>query len=110
MLKEQHSWIPGGVLHARCSVPVVMGRTVLQQRVVVGGAVLVDLVACQFGKHVTEDLVEPPAQVRAPPFGVFVHAHILPNCHHGRMASADKVKIVVDNALRKVGEYSEKAS
>ena len=28
----------------------------------------------------------------------------------GRMASADKVKIVVDNALRKVGEYSDKAS
>lgn len=26
------------------------------------------------------------------------------------MATADKVKIVVDNALRKVGEYSEKAS
>jgi hypothetical protein len=26
------------------------------------------------------------------------------------MASADKVKIVVDNALRKVGEYSEKAT
>ena len=92
------------------SVPVVMGRAVLQQRVVVGRGVLVDLVARHIGQRVTEHLVEPPTQVRRHPFGLFAHAHILPKCHHVRMASADKVKIVVDNALRKVGEYSEKAS
>jgi hypothetical protein len=94
------------------SAAVVVGRAVAQQGVVVGRGrgVLVALVARDVGQHVTEYLVEPTAQVRGHPFGLFVHPYILPWCHDGRMASADKVKIVVDNALRKVGEYSDKAS
>jgi len=51
-------------------VAIVMGRAVLQQRVVVGRAVLVDFVAGDVGQHVTEDFVDPPSQVGRHPFGL----------------------------------------
>jgi len=56
----------------------VVGRPVLQQRVVVRRAVLVDLVPSDLRQHLTEHLVEPSAHIRRQSFGHFVHAHILP--------------------------------
>jgi hypothetical protein len=60
------------------STTIVVGRPVLQQRVVVRRAVLVDLVPSDFREHLTEHLVESSAHIRRKSFGLFVHPHILP--------------------------------
>jgi hypothetical protein len=56
----------------------VVRRPVLQQRVVVRRAVLVDLVPSDLRQDFTEHLVEPSAHIRRKSFGLFVHPHILP--------------------------------
>ncbi len=60
------------------STAIVVGRPVLQQRVVVRRAVLVDLIPSDFRQHLTEHLVEPSTHIRRQSFGLFVHPHILP--------------------------------
>lgn len=69
-------------MSAAHSLPVVVRRTIGEQVVVRRGArglAVVALVPSGRGQHVTEDRVQPTAQIGIVPFGLLAHAHILPD-------------------------------